>query len=149
MKRLCTALLALALVLSLAPMALAADATPDGSIYLYEDGSYTRIPDDLTPGKTYYIELGEYTSSGDKPTRASAKLTCERVDGDKKISLTSSSLDIVKKKLHSSKYYYCVELKLKDIPLSAMSVDEHQFHLTGNIDPNKVYSKFDISCDVA
>ena len=147
MKRIFSFLLAIALTLSMAPLAFAATSA---QIYEVEDGLCDQLVTDLVPGNTYFISLG--AAKPDK-TRYSFEIDDSfRVYDDKSITLVSSkTLPVVRKKVSSSPstYEYFAELKIRSIP----SADYHEdgYYLSGSMeyDVNDVDTVLDITANVA
>lgn len=130
MKKIFSLLLAIALVISIAPVAFAATSA---TIYEVDDGLCDQLVTDLVPGNTYFISLG--ATKPDK-TRYSFDIDDSfRVYDDKNLTLVSSrNLDVVRKKVSSSPstYEYFAELKIRNIP----SVDYHEdgYYLSGSFE---------------
>jgi hypothetical protein len=147
MKRLFSLFLAIALAISIAPIAFAA---PAAQIYEVEDGLCDQlVTTSLVPGNSYYIELGPV-----KPDKTRYSLDVDdsyRIYDDKNITLVSSkNLSVVRKKISSnpSTYEYFAELKIKK--MSANEYHEDGFYLSGSFEyeVGGVSTTLDVTRDV-
>lgn len=152
MKRLLSALLGAAMVLSasvslLAVSASAASSLSQGDIVEKGDDYYDDVVTTLTPGKTYYIAIAPYDREVDLDLRSSARSHLEAigVSNDRKMSL-GNSLSISRRKVSGSEYWYFATLNLKEI--SAGSYSEDGYDLSGYIDVGGDIGDIDVNASI-
>lgn len=139
MKKIFTLAVAAVLAMAMAVVGFAASYNLNGggasygALYHYDDGTLIHYDGGktLTPGKTYYVYLGDA-----KPSSSKAKLSykCVGIADDKSIKPLSTSLSISRKKTNneftsgSAGYYgYFAELSVKEISASSYSSDGYEF----------------------
>jgi len=129
MKKLLSLVLAAAMIMSMGVMAFAYYTLGD---VVTADGS--RIDEDLTneniaPGSRVYLVICEYDSNNELKK---AKLVGDSSEDRDWIS-NDSSLNIVKLKEDSTRYY-CVEIRVKNVSLSAYDEDGYTYNGTLTLD---------------
>lgn len=153
MKRLVSMILAVVMLLGTAQIAFADGEYGEltlGGIYDKSGSYYSEIdPDELTPGETYYIGLGDV-----KPDRSRATARWDEssgiTDGDK-VSLASSRLDITRGRYRgsdgSTMWGYFAVLELKS--LSSSKYDDQGYWLSGTIDVGDPYEEIYLNLTIS
>lgn len=152
MKRLLSALLGAAMVLSMSMSLLtfsasASSSLSPGDIVEKGDDYYDYVVSSLTPGKTYYIAIAPYDRDVDLDLRSSARnyLEAESISDNRNLSL-GGNLSISRRKVASDEYWYFATLDIRNV--SATSYPEDGYDLTGYIDAGGDVGEIEVSATI-